>query len=273
MTRIAINGACGRMAGMVLSHAQNDDNLEVVSAIDAPNSPSIGKDIGDVLGIGNIGVFVVSGDTIDSEIKEKKPDILIDFTTPKVSIKTAEIAAANNVKVIIGTTGFAGEELKELEKIITDSGIAGIIASNFSVGVNVFFKLAEDAAKGLKGFDIELIEAHHRFKKDAPSGTAKTLAKIVAEARGRNLDDVAVYGREGMVGERTPEEIGIHAIRAGDIVGDHTLLFGALGERIEIRHQAHSRDCFASGCVLATKWLAGKESGLYDMWDVIGLKD
>jgi 4-hydroxy-tetrahydrodipicolinate reductase len=272
MIQIAILGACGRMSGRVLKMAVDDKNISVVLAIDAPNSKHIGADVGEVQGLGNLGIAVVSADDLESELKTKKPDFLVDFTSPEVSVKAAKVAAKNGVGIIVGTTGLSQKQILEIEKTIQENKIPGMIASNFSVCVNLFFKLAEQAAKSLDGYDIEIIEAHHRFKKDAPSGTAMTLARIMADAVGSKLDDVAVYGRHGIVGERPKGEIGIHAIRGGDIAGEHTAIFATLGERMEIKYQAHSRDAFASGCITAINWISKKDPGLYDMWDVIGLK-
>ncbi len=271
MTKIAISGACGRMAGQVLRRAAEDENLEVVAAIDAPDSPHLGEDIGEVLGIGDIGVKVTGADNLDKVLQETNPDFLADFTNPEASVSNAEMAAANKVGVVVGTTGLSGPQTSAITEAVKKNGVAGLIAPNFSVCVNLFLKMAAEAAKSLEGYDIEIIEAHHRFKKDAPSGTARKLARTVADATGRDLGKAGVYGRKGMVGERKPEEIGIHSVRAGDIVGDHALVFATLGERMEIRHQAHSRDAFAYGCLRAIKWLAGRKPGVYGMEDVLGL--
>lgn len=272
MISIAVTGACGRMAGQVIRAAVEAGDIEVAVAVDAPNSPQIGKDIGDFLGIGTLGVDVVAPESLDEQLKQKKPKILVDFTTPNASVKNAKIAAENGVYVLVGTTGLSDSQKEEIRKSILSNNVAGMIVSNFSLCVNLFFKLAEQAASALKGYDVEIIEAHHRFKKDAPSGTAMSLAKIIADAKELDLNKKAVYGREGLVGARGDGEIGIHAIRAGDIAGEHTVLFGTLGERLEIKYQAHSRDAFARGCVATIPWLAQMGSGIYDMWDMMGLK-
>lgn len=272
MTAIAICGACGRMGGQVLRRAVEDKELKLVAAIDSPSNPNLGKDIGEVLGIGKTGVMVVGADKLEAELKSKKPQFLIDFTNPESCVKNVKVAAAAKVNVVVGTTGLNESQLAEIKEAVKSNNVIGLVSPNFSVCVNLFFKLAVEAAKVLNGYDVEIIEAHHRFKKDAPSGTAMKLAKVMAEAMHRDLEKNAVYGRKGMIGERKPEEIGIHTVRAGDIVGDHTVLFSTIGERMEIKHQAHSRDAFAYGCLRTIKWLAGQKPGMYDMFDALGLK-
>lgn len=269
MTKLAISGACGRMAGQVLKRAAEDKGLKIVAAIDVKN---IGEDVGDVLGIGRIGVDVASADDLEEELQKSKPDFLVDFTNPEACVENVKIATANKIGVVVGTTGLSAGQQEGLKEAVEKNKVAGIIAPNFSVCVNLFFKLAAEAAKTLSDYDIEIVEAHHRFKKDAPSGTAKKLAQVMADSLNHDLGKVAVYGRKGMTGERKPGEIGIHSVRAGDIVGDHTVIFGTLGERMEIKHQAHSRDALALGCLKAIKWLDGQKPGVYDMWDVLGLK-
>jgi 4-hydroxy-tetrahydrodipicolinate reductase len=269
MIKLAISGACGRMAGQVLQRAVEDKELKVVAAIDVKN---IGKDVGEVLGIGAIGVKVVDVSKLEEELQKTKPDLLVDFTNPGACVGNVNVATANKIGVVVGTTGLSDDQSKELKEAIEKNKVVGIIAPNFSVCVNLFFKIAAEAAKTLKDYDIEIIEAHHRFKKDAPSGTAKKLAQAMADSLNRDLSKVAVYGRRGMVGERNQKEIGIHSVRAGDIIGDHTVIFGNIGERMEIKHQAHSRDSFALGCIQAIKWLGEQKPGVYDMWDVLELK-
>ncbi|MBN2518292.1 MAG: 4-hydroxy-tetrahydrodipicolinate reductase [Candidatus Altiarchaeota archaeon] len=270
--KIAVSGACGRMAGQVLRRAHESKDLKVVAAVDAPNSPSAGKDIGEVLGMGRIGVQVVGAERIEQELKLRKPEVLVDFTTPQACVENVKIAARNGISLVVGTTGLNGKQKAEIRDAVQKARVRAIIAPNFSIAVNFFFKLAADAAAVLRDFDVELIEAHHRFKADAPSGTAKRLAELIAEARKSNLDAVAVYGRKGLVGERDRKQIGIHSVRAGDIVGDHTVLFSNLGERLEIKHQAHSRDAFAYGCLTSIKWLVDQKPGIYGMFDVLNLK-
>ena len=176
------------------------------------------------------------------------------------------------IGVVVGTTGLSDKQMAQVKDAISAAGVPGMYASNFSVGMNVLFKIAADTAKTLEAYDAEIIEAHHNKKKDSPSGTAMTLAELIEESRGRDLKKDAVYGRQGLVGERKAGEVGIHAIRAGDIAGEHTVLFGATGERLELKYMAHSRDAFAMGCVRAIKWMGKQAPGMYDMFDVLGLK-
>ncbi len=272
MVSIAVCGACGRMAGQVIRRATEDKGIKIVSAIDAPGNPDIGKDIGEVLGINRAGVTVASADKLEAELKSKKPQLLVDFTNPEACLKNVRIATANKIGVIVGTTGLNDAQLAEIRSLAKKAGVPGMISSNFSIGMNVLFKAAADAARALSGYDIEIIEAHHNKKKDAPSGTAMTLAKLMEASLGRDLQKDAVYGRQGMVGERKAGEIGIHAIRAGDIAGEHTVLFGATGERLELKYMAHSRDAFALGCVRAITWMGRQKPGMYEMFDVLGLK-
>jgi 4-hydroxy-tetrahydrodipicolinate reductase len=269
MVSIAVCGACGRMAGQVIRRAVDDKGIKIVAAIDVNN---IGKDIGEVLGVGRLGVSVVGADKLDAELKAKKPQLLVDFTMPEACVSNVKIAAANKVGVIVGTTGLKEEQLAAVRDAIKKAGVPGMISSNFSIGMNVLFKMAGEAAKALNGYDIEIIEAHHNKKKDAPSGTAVSLAKIIEKELGRDLTKDAVYGRQGIIGERKPNEIGIHAIRAGDIAGEHTVLYAATGERLELKYMAHSRDAFAMGCVRAIKWMGKQKPGMYEMSDVLGLK-
>jgi len=269
MVSIAVCGACGRMGGQVIRRAVEDREIKLVAAIDVGN---VGRDIGEVLGLGRLGTTVVGSDKLESELKSKKPQLLVDFTNPGACVSNVKTACANKVGVVVGTTGLKEDQLNEIRGAVKKAGVAGMISSNFSVGMNVLFKLAGDATKTLSGYDVEIIEAHHNKKKDAPSGTAVTLAKIIEKALGRDLSKDAVYGRQGIVGERKAGEIGIHAIRAGDIAGEHTVLFGATGERLELKYMAHSRDAFAYGCVRAIKWMGQQKAGMYEMSDVLGLK-
>jgi 4-hydroxy-tetrahydrodipicolinate reductase len=267
MIKVIVAGAGGKMGGRLLALAHADPELKVVGAVEAPGHPKVGSDAGEVVGVGKIGVKVV--DNLEKVIGEG--DVVVEFTSPQATLAHLEQAVAHNKAMVIGTTGYNAEENAKLKSLA--SKIPCVQTPNMSVGVNVLFKIVAEAAKALgDSYDVEIIEVHHRFKKDAPSGTADKLAHIVAESLGRNLDQVGVYGRKGMVGERKRAEIGVHAIRAGDIAGDHTVFFSNLGERIEIKHQAHSRDAFGQGALRAIKFIVGKPKGLYDMADVLGLK-
>jgi len=263
---IAIAGASGRMGRMLIEALQASPDAHLAGALDVVGSPAIGADATAFLG-------QTSGVTITSDLHEglKKAGYLIDFTRPEGTLAHLRVCRELGVKAIIGTTGFSDVQKAEIEDAARD--IAIVMAPNMAVGVNVVFKLLAQAAKALKeGYDIEIIEAHHRHKVDAPSGTALKMGEVVAEAVGRNLQDCAVYGREGVTGERDPSTIGFATIRGGDVVGDHTVLFAGIGERIEITHKSSSRATYAQGSLRAARFLAHQPHGLFGMDDVLGLK-
>jgi 4-hydroxy-tetrahydrodipicolinate reductase len=266
-TRIGITGAAGRMGRtLVEAIALAGDELQLGAAIEQPGSSLLGADAGELAGQGRNGVIVV-GDLTDvvNDI-----DVLIDFSVPAATLANLDPCVAHGVAMVIGTTGFTPKEQTRIDEAATRVAICK--ASNFSTGVNLCFKLLDMAARVLgEEVDIEVYEAHHRHKIDAPSGTALSMGQVVADALGRDLSKVAVYGREGQTGARTRETIGFATVRAGDIVGDHTVTFAAEGERVEITHKASSRMSFARGAVRAAAWSAGREAGLYDMRDVLGL--
>jgi len=266
MTRIAITGAAGRMGRSLIEACQQSDGLEVSVALEHPQSTLLGSDAGDLAGIGKLGVAVGA----DLAAVSNAFDVLIDFTRPGSTLANLEICRQAGRRMVIGTTGFSDEQKAQIAAAAQD--IAIVFAPNMSVGVNLCLKLLDTAARVLgDDVDIEVIEAHHRHKVDAPSGTALRMGEVVADALGRDLKTCAVYGREGHTGERDSKTIGFETIRAGDIVGDHTVMFAATGERIEITHKASSRMTFANGAVRAAAWLVGRESGLFDMQDVLGL--
>lgn len=267
MINVVVAGAAGRMGSRIIGVINETDGVALSGAFEHPQSPLVGKDAGQAAGIGETGIKI-SG-SVDEAVKTG--DVLIDFTIPVATMANLKKAASSGIAMVIGTTGFSKEDLGEIEK--TAKNMRCVMAPNMSVGVNVMFKIAAEMAKILGNeYDIEVIEAHHRLKKDAPSGTAMGLAKRLAETTGRDLDKTAVYARKGIIGERTDEEIGIQTIRAGDITGDHTVLFGGIGERLELTHRAHNRDNFARGAVRAAKWIVNQSAGLYDMQDVLGIK-
>jgi len=267
MTRIAITGASGRMGRALLEAAQVTDGVEVTAAIERTGSTMIGADAGDVAGIGNISVSIV--DDISKVTADF--DVLIDFTRPEVTLANLAVCREAGKKIVIGTTGFDDEGKQAISEAAGDIGV--VFAPNMSVGVNLCFKLLDLAARVMGDeVDIEVIEAHHRHKIDAPSGTALRMGEVVADALGRDLDTCAVYGREGNTGERDRKTIGFETIRAGDIVGEHTVMFADIGERVEITHKASSRMTFANGAVRAAKWLMDHDTGLYDMQDVLDLR-
>ena len=266
MTRIAITGAAGRMGRSLIEACQQTDGLEVSVALEHPESSLLGSDAGDLAGIGKLGVPVGA----DLAAVTDAFDVLIDFTRPEPTLANLEICRQAGRRMVIGTTGFSDEQKAQIEAAAQD--IAIVFAPNMSVGVNLCLKLLDTAARVLgDDVDIEVIEAHHRHKVDAPSGTALRMGEVVADALGRDLKTCAVYGREGHTGERDRKTIGFETIRAGDIVGDHTVMFAGTGERIEITHKASSRMTFANGAVRAAAWLVGRQSGLFDMQDVLGL--
>ncbi len=268
MIKAIVTGAAGRMGGRIINLIKEAGDFQLTGSTERPGHPAIGKDAGEVAGAGRLGVIV--SDALAAVIKGA--EVVLDFTTPEASRKHLEIASEAGVAMVIGTTGLSKDDL-ERARILANS-IPCVISPNMSVGVNVLFKLLPPIAHILgEDYDVEIFEAHHHFKKDAPSGTALRMAQGIAEALGRDLEKVGVYGRKGMVGERKKEEIAVHTIRAGDIVGEHTVIFGGLGERIEVTHRAHSRDNFARGALRAARWVVGQKPGLYDMLDVLGLKE
>lgn len=264
--KIAIVGASGRMGRMLIESALKDGGVELVAAIDQPGTSAIGKDAGELVGM-PCGVKVTS----DTEAAIAMADCLIDFTRPEGTLEHLAICRRHKVGIVIGTTG-VGEDGK---RAIADASreIPVVFAPNMSVGMNVVFKLLDTASRILaEGYDIEIVEAHHKHKIDAPSGTALRMGEVVAQALGRNLKECAIYGREGVTGERDPSTIGFATVRGGDIVGDHTVMYCGTGERVEISHKAGSRMPYALGSLRAARFLAGKESGLFDMQDVLGLR-
>jgi len=264
--RITVAGASGRMGQMLIEAVSAAADCELVGALDVAGSPALGRPAQAFIGSGP-GVTI----TADLNAGLKNAQTLIDFTRPQGTLAHLQVCRALGVNVVIGTTGFSDAQKSEIAAAAQD--IAIVLAPNMSVGVNVTFKLLEMAAKALaSGFDIEIIEAHHRHKVDAPSGTALKMGEVIATALGRDLKQCAVYARDGVTGERDPASIGFASIRGGDIVGDHTVLFAGAGERIEISHKASSRATYAQGSLHAARFLADKKSGLFDMFDVLKLR-
>ena len=265
-TKIAISGASGRMGRMLVEAVLNDPATTLAAALDQAGCPAIGRDAGDFMG-------QTTGVTISDDLATlAQADVLIDFTRPEATQTYLDACKGHQVRAVIGTTGFDTQELAAIRAFSLAN--ATVFAPNMSVGVNITLKLLETAGRFLKeGFDIEVIEAHHRHKVDAPSGTALKMGEVVAKATGRDLDAVARYAREGHTGERPAQEIGFSVVRGGDIVGDHTVLFAGTGERIEITHKSSSRATYAQGAVRAAKFLMAHKTGLFDMQDVLGLRD
>jgi 4-hydroxy-tetrahydrodipicolinate reductase len=266
-TRIAISGATGRMGRMLIETVLADPHARLAGALDIDSSPLLGRDAAEFMGVQS-GVRI----THDPSVALKQADVLIDFTRPEATLGYLQSCTSHHVKAVIGTTGFDAQGLATIRQFAEKHAV--VFAPNMSVGVNITLKILQSAGRYLKeGFDIEVIEAHHRHKVDAPSGTALKMGEVVAKATGRDLAQVARYAREGHTGERPANEIGFSVIRGGDIVGDHTVLFAGSGERIEITHKSSSRATYAQGAVRAAKFLQDKALGLFDMQDVLGLRD
>ncbi len=264
--KVAVAGASGRMGHMLIEAIQASGDCELAGALDMAASPAIG--MAALAFLGQTGGVAI---TADLQAGLQNARVLIDFTRPEGTLAHLQVCRALGVSLVIGTTGFTEAQKAEIAEASKD--IAIVMAPNMSVGVNVTLKLLEMAAKALStGYDIEIIEAHHRHKVDAPSGTALKMGEVIAGALGRDLKDCAVYAREGVTGERDPSSIGFATIRGGDIVGDHTVLFAGIGERIEITHKSSSRSTYAQGSLRAVRFLADKKAGLFDMADVLGLK-
>lgn len=260
-------GAAGRMGMRVLSALRGNPNFLLAGAVERKDHPQIGQDVGEIAGLGKWQVALTN--SLEEVIS--KGDVFIDFTNAEASLNNLKVAAAAGKAAVIGSTGFSSPQMVEVKQITQK--IPCVLSPNMSVGVNVMFRLLADLAKILGDeYDVEVIEAHHRLKKDAPSGTAIKMGQILAQALNRNFDEVGIYARKGIIGERSKAEIGMQTIRAGDIVGEHTVIFGGLGERIEVIHRAHSRDNFARGALRAAQWVVKQKPGLYDMQDVLGLK-
>lgn len=254
MIKVAVTGACGRMGSLIIKNVMQEDDMELVAAFDVRN---VGTHLGDVK--------VLDVKDVHEVFTKKKPDVLVDFTTASGAVENVISAAENDVNLVIGTTGFTPKQQVQMERAI-DKKVAAVISPNFSVGVNVFWKMIGEMAKHLKNYDVEIVETHHRHKKDAPSGTATRAAKIISDVLGGKK---TIYGREGLC--TRGGEIGVHAVRGGDVVGDHLVLFAGDGERMEIIHRAHSRQAFASGVIRAIRWVVNSKKGIHSMENVLGI--
>jgi len=263
---IVVAGAAGRMGNRIVACLAGQSDLRLVAALEAPGHTAIGRDAGELAGIGKAGVSVGA----DAAAEISRDRVLIEFSVPEASLAHLRLVSQSGARAVIGTTGFTAAQRAEIGELAKRAAI--VLSPNMSVATNVAFKLLATMAKALGDeYDIEITEIHHRFKKDAPSGTALRMAEVVAEALGRDLDQVAVYGRQGLPGERTRPEIGILSLRSGDVVGEHTVSFGTLGERLELVHRAHNRDTYARGALRAARFVAARAPGLYSMADVLGL--
>jgi 4-hydroxy-tetrahydrodipicolinate reductase len=267
MTRIAVMGAAGRMGKVLVEAVHQAPGVSLGAAIVSPGSSLEGADAGELAGVGKLGIILKS--SLAAAVDDF--DVLIDFTNPELTLANLAECVRLNKAMVVGTTGLSAEQKQTLSDQARHTPV--VFAPNMSVGINLLLDILHRAASVLQdGYDVEIIETHHRHKVDAPSGTALRLGEVVADAMGRNLEECAVYGRKGITGPRAATEIGFETIRAGDVVGDHTVLFASEGERIEITHKASSRMTFAKGAVRACAWIKGQTNGLYDMQDVLGLK-
>jgi 4-hydroxy-tetrahydrodipicolinate reductase len=267
MIKAIVTGVAGRMGGRIVHMMEAAAGLQLVGAVESPGHAALGKDVGEVVGLPPKGVKVT--DSLPEVLPQA--EVVIEFTHPEPSLSHLHQVADANKAMVLGTTGFSPPQIAEIHALASRAHL--VFAPNMSVGVNLMFKVVADIAGVLaEGYDVEIVEAHHRLKKDAPSGTAIKLGQVIAHALGRELENTGVYTRHGIIGQRSDQEIGIQTVRAGDIVGEHTVLFGGMGERLEVIHRAHSRDNFARGAVRAALWVVQQPPGLYDMQDVLGLK-
>ncbi|MFP4654503.1 MAG: 4-hydroxy-tetrahydrodipicolinate reductase [Methanohalobium sp.] len=262
MTRAAVSGAYGRMGKMLIDNIANSNNFELSAAFDIFN---IGNDAGESSGVGTVDVPISDPENMGDVLAETNTEVLIDFTAPNATVQNVIAASERGVNLVIGTTGFTEDQRNSIEQFIKKNNVSAVIAPNYSVGVNVFFKMIKEMSRYLSDYDIEILEAHHNNKKDAPSGTALKAADVIIETLGGKK---YVYGRQGHAPRG--DEIGIHAIRGGDIVGEHTVIFAGEGERMELKHQAGSRQAFAGGAIKAAQWVSGAKPGIYTMEDVLG---
>ncbi len=267
MIKAIVTGAAGRMGSRIINVLSASEGIILSGAVERKGHALLGQDAGGPAGIAATNIKIVD----DLAAALKTGDVLIDFTAPETSLDHIKVCADMGKAAVIGSTGFSKDQLDQVSALVAK--VPCVLSPNMSIGVNLCFKILDEIAKTIgEDYDIEIVEAHHRMKKDAPSGTAVKMAQVIAKAVNRNLEEVGVYARKGMIGERSKKEIGIQTLRAGDIVGEHTVMFAGKGERIELTHRAHSRDTFAAGAVRAAKWVVGKKPGLYDMQDVLGLK-
>lgn len=267
MVKVTVTGAAGRVGGRLIALIKESASMTLAGAVECKGHVAVGEDAGETAGCGHYGVKIID----DLSAVLPHTEVVIDFTAPSATLQHVRLAAQHRRAVVVGTTGLSAQDIAELRMLAGQ--IPCVLSPNMSVGINVLFKMIAEMAKALGDeYDLEVIEAHHRLKKDAPSGTALKMAEVLAKAVNRDLDRVGVYARKGLIGERKPGEIGIQTIRAGDIIGDHTVLFGGMGERIEVTHRVQNRDTFARGALRAARWVIKQPPGLYDMLDVLGLR-
>jgi 4-hydroxy-tetrahydrodipicolinate reductase len=266
VVELVVAGAAGRMGGRVIALARGAADLRVTGAFERLGHPTLGRDAGEVAGAGHLGV-PIGPDPVPLLVQGR---VLVEFTAPEPTLEHLRLAANRGAGAVVGTTGLQAAQVDEVRRLAARVPI--MLSPNMSVGVNLAFRVLGTMARALgDDYDVEITEIHHRMKKDAPSGTAAKMAEVIAEALGRRIEDAGVYGRHGLVGERTTKEIGVHALRGGDVVGEHTVVFSTAGERLELTHRAHSRDTFAHGALRAARFVATAPPGLYSMLDVLGL--
>ena len=266
MADVIVAGAAGRMGSRIVALLADAGDLTLAGALEAAGHPAVGRDAGEAAGIGRAGVAIGS----DAAAVITRGRVLVEFTTPEATLEHLRLVSRTQASAVVGTTGFSPAQREEIAGLAKSAAI--MLSPNMSVGVVLAVKVLATMARALGDeYDVEITEIHHRFKKDAPSGTAQWMAEVVAEALGRDLGKVGVHGRHGLPGERTTKEIGVFSLRSGDVVGEHTVSFGTLGERIELTHRAHSRDTFGRGALRAARFVAGRAPGLYSMNDVLGL--
>ncbi len=264
--KVCLCGACGRMGRLIASSVIANPKMSIVAAVDRQDCPDLGRDMGDLTGTRMTGVSVAGSDELEKVIRSNRPDVMIDFTVAEAAVRNAKIAVSLGVNIVVGTTAIPKRSIKELGEAVRKKGVSAVISPNMATGVNIVFEVAGQLAKLLNDYDIEIVEAHHSRKLDSPSGTAMRIGEILADATGRKL----VFGRHGK--SERGNEIGIHAVRAGDIAGEHTVLFAGPGERIELTHRASSREPFVNGVIKAAEYVAGKKDGkVHGMSDVLGL--
>jgi 4-hydroxy-tetrahydrodipicolinate reductase len=269
MIKVVVAGAAGRMGSRVINVLSSCDGIILSAAVERNGHPLLGQDVHSLAGIPSSEKSTIITDDLVTALKGG--NVLIDFTAPEATLNHVKICSDLGKPVVIGTTGFTKEQMETIYQYAQK--IPCMLSPNMSIGINLCFRILSEIAKTIgNDYDMEIVEVHHHSKKDAPSATAMKMAQIIAQAVNRNLDEVGVYARKGIIGERTKKEIGIQTLRAGDIIGEHTVMFAGMGERIEITHRAHSRDTFAAGAARAVKWIISAKPGMYDMQDVLGLK-
>ena len=274
MIGVAVCGACGRMGKAVIKKIFEQRDMRLVAAIDAPGTPLAGSDAGELAGIGKLSVPISGAERLKEVLKRTKPAVLVDFTRAEATVQNVETAASLRIPVVVGTTGFSAKQIEKLRNSVKRAEIAAVVAPNMSVGVNVFYKLVAEAARSLgKDYDVEIVETHHSGKVDSPSGTALQTAKLIAQALGLSERKIKC-GRPAGRTPRRKGEIYVHPIRAGDVIGEHAVVFAAPGERVELLHRAHSRETFAEGVMKAIRFVAkgGRPGVIHDMQEVLGLK-